>query len=159
MGATPERVCKAHGGYANQAGPAAAPRDRDVGAGAALRSGAQSVPPSSVSGAAPWHWLLQRVGASKWPSTPRRQFIKHVDLRAANFGCGSSLSPSWTHLRPSRPSSVPGRPWSSLVFAGRSVFGLRECTFAKCCTTTVFVLYTGCALISVVQRCIALYSV
>ena len=107
-------------------------RDRDVGAGAALRSGAQSVPPSSVSGAAPWHWLLQRVGASKWPSTPRRQFIKHVDLRAANFGCGSSLSPSWTHLWPSRPSSVPGRSWSSLVFAGRSGFGLRVGAFRGC---------------------------
>ena len=38
-------------------------------------------------------------------------------------------SPSWTHLRPSRPSSGPGRPWSSLVFVWSSEFGLRRDKF------------------------------
>ena len=70
-----------------------------------------------------------RVGASNRPTAPRRQFTRHVDLRDAHFGCGSSLPPSWTHLRPSRPSCVRGRPWSSLVFAGRSGFGLNAHKF------------------------------
>ena len=97
-------------------------RDRDVGAGAALRSGAQSVPPSSVSGAAPWQWLLQWDGASKWPSASRRQFTKHVDLRAANFGCGSSFL---AVLDPSAAFLAVLRARSAVVFAGlRLVVGV-----------------------------------
>ena len=84
-------------------------RDRDVDAGAALQSGAQTAPPSSVSGAAPWHLLLQRVGASasvhqarRPPS--RREFRLRVVLTAV-------LDPSATF-----PAVL--RAWSGVVFAG-----------------------------------------
>ena len=130
IGSTPERVQGARWRRKQRGPQLLLLRDRDVGAGAALRSGAQTAPPSSVSGSAPWHRLLQRVGASNRPLAPRRQFTRHVDLRDANFGCGSSLPPSWTHLRPSRPSCVRGRRWSSLVGAGRSGSALRGRKFA-----------------------------
>ena len=130
LGATPERVQGARWRRKQRGPQLLLLRDRDVGAGAALRSGAQTAPPSSVSGSAPWHRLLQRVGASNRPLAPWRQFTRHVDLRDANFGCGSSLPPSWTHLRPSRPSCVRGRVWSSLVGAGRSGFWVSARKFA-----------------------------
>ena len=80
------------------------------------------MPPSSVSGAAPWQWLWQRVGASKWPPAPRRQFTKHVDLRAANFGCGSSFL---AVLDPSAAFPAVLRARSAVVFAGlRLVVGV-----------------------------------
>ena len=80
------------------------------------------MPPSSVSGAAPWQWLLHRVGASKWPSASRRQFTKHVDLRAANFGCGSSFL---AVLDPSAAFPAVLRARSAVVFAGlRLVVGV-----------------------------------
>jgi hypothetical protein len=80
------------------------------------------VPPSSVSGAAPWQWLWQRVGASKWPPAPRRQFTKHVDLRAATFGCGSSFL---AVLDPSAAFPAVLRARSAVVFAGlRLVVGV-----------------------------------
>ena len=80
------------------------------------------MPPSSVSGAAPWQWLLQRVGASKWPSAPQRQCTKHVDLRAANFGCGSYFLAA---LDPSAAFPAGLRARSALVFAGlRLVVGI-----------------------------------
>ena len=80
------------------------------------------MPPSSVSGAAPWQWLWQRVGASKWPPAPRRQFTKHVDLRAATFGCGSSFL---AVLDPSAAFPAVLRARSAVVFAGlRLVVGV-----------------------------------
>ena len=80
------------------------------------------MPPSSVSGAAPWQWLWQRVGASKWPPAPRRQFTKHVDLRAATFGCGSSFL---AVLDPSAAFPAVLRARSGVVFAGlRLVVGV-----------------------------------
>ena len=80
------------------------------------------MPTSSVSGAAPWQWLLQRVGASKWPSASRRQFTKHVDLRAASFGCGSSFL---AVLDPSAAFPAVLRARSAVVFAGlRLVVGV-----------------------------------
>ena len=80
------------------------------------------MPPSSVSGAAPWQWLLHWVGASKWPSASRRQFTKHVDLRAANFGCGSSFL---AVLDPSAAFPAVLRARSAVVFAGlRLVVGV-----------------------------------
>ena len=122
MGATPERVQSAWRLRKRSRPQLLHLRDRDVGAGVALRSGARSVPPSSVSGAAPWQWLWQRVGASKWPPAPRRQFTKHVDLRAATFGCGSSFL---AVLDPSAAFPAVLRARSAVVFAGlRLVVGI-----------------------------------
>ena len=88
------------------------------------------MPPSSVSGAAPWQWLLQRVGASKWPSASRRQFTKHVDLRAASFGCGSSFL---AVLDPSAAFPAVLRARSAVVFAGlRLVVGVWAETEGTC---------------------------
>ena len=62
------------------------------------------------------------VGASKWLSASRRQFTKHVDLRAANFGCGSSFL---AVLDPSAAFPAVLRARSAVVFAGlRLVVGV-----------------------------------
>ena len=123
-------VCKAHGGYASEAGPScctfetatsvlALPYDQAPDQCHPAPSRARRRGNGCGNGSAPPSGRL-RLGVSS-PSTstfaPR--------LSAAD----RPSSPSWTHLRPSRPSSGPGRPWSSLVFVWSSEFGLRRDKF------------------------------
>ncbi len=72
---------------------------------------------STVAGKTPQRYLSSDGCCSPTASTRAMQPLA-ADRRHCHPG------PPWARPRPSRPLSTPGRVWSSLVFAGRSCFGV-----------------------------------
>ena len=114
-----------HGGYASEAGPScctfetatsvlALPYDQAPNQCHPAPSRARRRGNGCGNGSAPPSGRL-RLGVSS-PSTST--FAPRISA------ADRPSSPSWTHLRPSRPASGPGRRWSSLVFVWSSEFGL-----------------------------------